>query len=899
VGNTQLASEIESDGSDSWPDSEPRSTPTALRDSRYAPPPPRPSVPRPELFDRLDAGAERPLTLVTGAPGAGKTMLLSGWLAARAQPGAVAWLSLEPMHARPAQFWADLLGVVEEVSSATTDSVVGRSTLLEPVDAFAEAAARLPGPLLLVLDDFEQLHSRSVVEELDRFLRKRSDRIRLVIASRLDPGLSLQRQRLEGRLAELRSTDLAFSRAQARELFRMAGLDLSPEQVDKLHERTEGWAGGLALAALSLNEHPDPDRFVRTFAGDERTVADYLVEEVLQQQPAEVCEFMLRTSVVDELEPGLADALTGTDHGAQMLERLERANAFLVPLDRRRRHYRYHPMFMELLRSQLKYRMPDAFALEHRRAARWFAANGRAAVAVRHAFSAGDVAAATDLLSQHWLSLVVGGEAEELVSHIDELPQQAVAGSAELSLAGAGALLDVGDLQRAEKYIVLSDARGSSVAPKRRASYNLARAVVRMLDARLRGDFETARTAAVKVLAGHQFAVIPSECRALALLNLGIAECWSYSSRDGREHLEEALELARREQCEYVALGCLSQLALAEALEGALRDAVGFAQAAIRTAARHGWDERALAAPAHLALAIVNFYRAEADAASEQLELAARAAHRSEERTTRCLIDLVRALLLARADVGEAARIARAARSYADDWDLPQTLAAKADVVEAALLAFAGELERAQETLARAPAAQAPAEVSLIRARIALAEREPAEAMRRLQPYLTPTREPLHPASRVEAHALAALAKHLLHDDQGALALVEQALAEAQPQGYRQPLLAVGAPLRELLKRRVRAGTAQRALAGDLIQALEQRQGISDENYGHLLLDPLSDREEAVLRYLPTLMSKAEIASELFVSVNTVKTHTKNIYRKLGVGTRTAAVRRAKSLNLV
>jgi LuxR family maltose regulon positive regulatory protein len=190
-------------------------------------------------------------------------------------------------------------------------------------------------------------------------------------------------------------------------------------------------------------------------------------------------------------------------------------------------------------------------------------------------------------------------------------------------------------------------------------------------------------------------------------------------------------------------------------------------------------------------------------------------------------------------------------------------------------------------------------EISLVEARLALAVGDPAEALRHLQVEGDSSTDRLHPATKIEALALAAVARHLLHDDDGALALLETALGEAQPQGYRHPLMAVGAPLRELLKRRVRAGTNQRALAGDLIAALEQRQGKVDEHYSHLLLDPLSDREEAVLRYLPTLMSKAEIASELFVSVNTVKTHTKNIYRKLGVGTRTQAVRRARSLNLV
>jgi LuxR family maltose regulon positive regulatory protein len=867
--------------------------------SRYTPPASRPAVLRPELFDRLDEGVRGPLTLVTGPPGAGKTSLLVTWLEARALPGPVAWLSLEPIHARPGRFWPELLTVVHEAAGdgqiTGLDQPVGPE--LDLVDSLGDTALALTRPLVLILDDFERLHSRAVVEGLDRFLRKRSDRIRLVIVSRLDPGLALQRHRLEGRLTELRGSHLALSRAQAEELFAMAGLDLSRAQIERLHDRTEGWAGGLALAALSLAEHPDPEGFIRTFAGDERSVAEYLVEEVLHQQPADMCDFMLRTSVVDQLEPGLADALTGRQDGAQMLERLERENAFLLALDRRR--YRYHPMFRELLRSQLRYRMPDAFALEHRRAARWFAANGMAAVAVRHALSAGDTTAATELVSQHWLSLVVRGHGEEVVAHFDGLAQQAGAASAELALAAAGALLDAGDLQRAEKCIALADTKVGSVAAKRRGAHNLARAVVRMVEARVRGDFEAARSAAVKVLAGHQLAVVPVECRLLALLNLGIAECSLGSTSAGREHLEEARELSRRESCPYLELDCLAQLGLVRALEGALRESTGFARAAVRLAEGHGWEQQPVAAAAYLALAMTAFYRSEPQASAEHLERAHLAAQRSQEHITSCLIDLMAALLLASSDVEEAARIARAARGDTELWALPPGLAARAAVVEAALLAYAGQEQRAGDALAVVPAGQMAAEVSLVHARLALADGDPAGAIRQLQPNLEGVTEVPHPASRIEALGLTALARHLQHDDATALSLVERALAEAQPQGYRQPLLSVGAPLRELLKRRVRAGTAQRALAGDLIQALEPRRGISSEDQGHLLLDPLSDREEAVLRYLPTLMSKAEIAAELFVSVNTVKTHTKNIYRKLGVGTRTEAVRRAKSLNLV
>jgi LuxR family maltose regulon positive regulatory protein len=557
-------------------------------------------------------------------------------------------------------------------------------------------------------------------------------------------------------------------------------------------------------------------------------------------------------------------------------------------------------MFLELLRSQLKYQMPDAFALEHKRAARWFAANGRAATAVRHAVAADDVFTATELLSENWLSLVVHGHAGQLADWVDGLAPRVIAGSAELAVAGAGAALALGDLEKAQGYIGLADAKAAAVPAKRRVHYTIGRSIVTMFDARVRGDFDATRRAAHKVLTAHQIAGAPGDSRAVAHLNLGVAEHWSARPETGMHRLEEALELARRDSCEYIVLDCLGQLALFKALAGSLREAAEFAHTSAEIAAQYGWEEDAAAASGHLALTIVHFNRGELDEASASLERTARAAHRGQTRTTICLMGVFRGLLIARDDLPEAVRVVHAARADIKNWGLPRSLAAMSGFFEAALLADAGAHDRAHHTLIETGVvAEAPVEYAVVCARIALANGDPAEALRSLQAEAVRNSRAHHPASRIEALTLAAVSKNLLHDDEGALELLEQALSRAQPEGYRLPLLVVGAPLRELLKRRIRAGTRQRALAGELLQTLDEDRGAFDKNPRRSLLDPLSDREEAVLRYLPTVMSKAEIASELFVSVNTVKTHTKNIYRKLGVGTRTEAVRRAKHLNLV
>ncbi len=872
--------------------------------SRHAPPQPRAAVQRPALFDRLDAGIRGPLTVITGPAGGGKTVLLTTWLADRFRGRRIAWISLESRDGRHTRFWSEVLNLICETAGSGAGGLPDPAQIggADFIGTLARGLDALPEPVVLVLDDFEQLHSQRVTQDLDQLLRSRPGGLSIVIASRRDPGLSLPRLRLEGLLTEIRSSDLALTPAQAAELFAVAGVSVTADQVRRLHERTEGWTGGLSLAALSLRDHPDPHEFVRTFAGDERTVADYLVEEVLHQQPADVREFMLRTSIVDDIEPGLADALTGRSDGARTLDALQRSNAFLLPVDERRHRYRYHPMFMELLRSQLRYRMPDLFVLEHRRAARWFAGNGSATRAVRHAMAAGDLAIATDLLGEHWLSLVVNGNADELAGWVDGLPRRMVSDSPELAIASAGAALDLGNHDHALGFLALADARGGLVPAKRRARFGLSRSVAKLLQARIEGDFSEVCNTARKVLAGQQLAGASVDLRALVALQLGIAERWLPTGRGGAR-LEEALELARRGSCNYVAVGCLSHLAMFHALEGALREAESCARRAIGVALRNGWDERSTIAPAYLALSLVEFQRARFDVARDDVGRAAHAAGYSPETTVRCLIDLLRSALMASEDLPEAVRIARSVRGDAMQRRLPEALGLRAGLLEASLLAELGETDAARASSAESWLVHAaPVECSLIQARLSLADHAPADALRRLRPAIGGEARPLDPASTVEALALASACKHLLHDDAGALELLEAALCAAQPEGHRRPLLIVGSPLPELLKRRIRAGTSQRALVGELIETLEPQRAAArghGANAHHQLLDPLSDREEAVLRYLPTVMSKAEIASELFVSVNTVKTHTKNIYRKLGVGTRTEAVRRAKRLNLI
>ncbi len=864
-------------------------------------PQPHSAVLRDRLFDRLDTGCEGLLTLLTGPPGAGKTVLMSTWLNERPPATLVVWISMQPSDGRPMRFWGELARRLRDIFNEPLNS------LPDPEDGlsddfgsrFAAGAEGLPENVLVVLDDFEQAQSRALADSFDLFLRARQQRLRLLIASRHDPSVALQRLRLEGRLTELRATDLVMTPQESRELLASAGVALSDADAEVLHERTEGWVAGLSLAALSLRDHPDPTKFVRTFAGDDRPVGDYLIEEVLQRQPSQLKDFMLRTSVVDVLEPGLTEELTGRPDGMHTLEQLQRSNAFLAPTDERGRRYRYHPLFKELLRSQLRYETPEAYALEHRRAARWFAGAGRPAEAVWHAMAAGDQEMAQALVAQQWLTLIDRGHSRDLLKWVRGLGGQAMSTKPVLALAGAAAELDTGDLDTARSYLQIADDHAGAVPAKQRARFTVSRAMVTMLDSRARGDFDATRDAAHKLLGSWSVSGPDQLWHAVAQLHLGVAEYWLGDQLGARRRLERVLETNRDTANDGLTLDCLGQLALFAVVDGRLRDAAAFGRSALQMAAKHGWDERPVSVAAYLALAVTHLQWADIEESGRLLDQALAATRHSRLAMT-SVVELLHGLHVGIHDPAQGLRVVRAARHEIDGSELPDSLAVIAALMETLLVIDSGDLRPARNALEQEPwTALAPLEAAVSRARIALADADPSESLRELQPWLADSSTVRYLGTRIQALGLASLAYGLLHDDAAALDMLEAALALAQPEGYRLPLVLLGAPLRSMLRRRVRAGTAYRSLAGELIQRLDGADTPELDAGSLVLLDPLSDREEAVLRYLPTVMSKAEIAAELFVSVNTVKTHTKNIYRKLGVATRNDAVRRAKQLNLV
>jgi LuxR family transcriptional regulator, maltose regulon positive regulatory protein len=781
-------------------------------------------VRRERLHSALDAAIDRPLTVVAAPAGWGKTILLSAW---SADCGA-GWISVGPEHADPVRLTHD-------------------------VDA-ALQSGRGSRPPAIVLDDVHLLEApgiaaiRSLVRE---------GRAPIVVSSRSDPDLGLPRLRLEGRLGELRGAQLAFSEEELEALLDELGVDLGADRRRQLLERTDGWAAGIRLVVVALLASSEPERVLDEFTGDDRVVADYLTDEVLASQPTSVRDFLLRTCIVDQLDVDLAAVLAERDDAAAVLERLERDGLFVVALDRRRRRYRYHALFAELLRARLHAEQRSAVPELHARAADWFAAEGSPELAVRHALAAGSEAKARDLLAEHWLELIACGHAPS-TGHEDD-PRLAVAGAHERLAAGdRPAALD--------RLAAVDGATG------------LARELAALLRAHATSDVAAARRVAAAVAPRDRG---PDACdevgRALALQLFGATEFAAGDVEVAADRLEEAAALAARPGRERLRLDCVGPVAILEVLRGRLSRAQSQARAALELARAHGWEHALAAAWAQAALAAVAWLRGDLATAERRADDAGEAAYVDGD-----------------AVLGDALRALRAhLHASRGDEETARTLMR---IVREATAGADGVLPRWLDALGPAPWAptsgQRPAEV-VARAMSRLRAGDSAGAIRLVMPIAGTRRH--HPTLRLSGLLVEAVARDALHEP-GAAAALERALELAEAEGLRRPFLDGGAPLRRVLARHAcRRDSAAPLLAG-ILDALPAAQ---DDGSGRDPGEPLSERERAVLRLMPTILANTEIAGELFVSVNTVKTHLRSIYRKLEVGSRREAVVKARELELL
>jgi LuxR family transcriptional regulator, maltose regulon positive regulatory protein len=909
--------------------------PAALLETKFYVPRSRHGlVPRQRLSERLDRGTTSKLMLVSAPAGFGKTTLLTEWLgagpAAPADERLVAWLSLDRGDNDPASFWTYVIAALRTVASGVGEGALALLQASPPLPVetvltvLLNDLGAIAADILLVLDDYHVIDAREVQDGMAFLLDHLPSRLHVVIAGRADPALPLARLRARGELAEIRAAELRFTTDEAAAyLNEMMGLQLTARDVAALEARTEGWIAALQLAALSMQGRDDVAGFIAGFAGDDRYVVDYLAEEVLARQSDRVQAFLLQTSILGRLSGPLCDAVTGQGGGKAMLEALDRGNLFLVPLDDRRRWYRYHHLFADVLQARLLDEQPGQVPDLHRRASAWYEQNGEQPVAIGHALAAGDFERAADLVELAIPAMRKTRQEAAVRGWLEVIPDEMVRVRPVLSVSFAGALLAGGELEEvegrlrdAERWLDTSTSVGKgSQAPLTAMvvvddeEFRRLPAVIEVYRAALalaRGDVPGTVRHARRALD-----LSPEEdhlCRASAAGFLGLASWTSGDLEAGHSAYAECLAGLRRAGYVSDTFGCAIALADIRLAQGRLGEAMRTYEQALQRAPEQGGPVLRGTADMYVGMSEVHRERDDLPAATRQLQ-------RSQElgehiglpqNRYRWRVAMAR-IRQAEGDLGGALDLLNEAeRRYLGDF-FPNVrpvpaLRARVQIAQGGWgealgwarergLSVADNLSYLREfehiTLARVLLAQYATE---------RAERSMQEATRLLERLLRAADEGGRTGSVIEILVLQALARQTLGDIPAALAALERAMMLAEPEGYVRIFADEGPPMTSLLraaaKQGIRPNYVRRLLAA-----------LSGAEHGgpmeQALIEPLSERELDVLRLLGSELDGPAIARELVVSLNTMRTHTKNIYAKLAVTSRRAAVRRAAELGLL
>ena len=875
------------------------------------------------------------MTVVSAPAGSGKTVLLRSWIGEAGLEGSAAWVPVGREERDPQRFWLSVLGALRQTTAGS--GLVRELTAAPDLDGWAvverllKDLAPLEDRIWLVVDDVHHLGSAEALRQLELLLMRAPDALRFVLATRHDLRLGLHRLRLEGELAEIRAGDLRFSLAEARELFAAAGVQLSEPELARLHERTEGWAAGLRLAALSLAGHPDPGRFAAEFSGSERTVAEYLLDEVLDRQPEDVRRLLLRTSVLERVSGPLADALAGGSGGERVLQELEVANAFVASLDAGRSWFRYHHLFADLLQLELRRTAPGEVTGLHGVAAQWFSEHGFAVEAIRHAQAARDWGLAARLLAGHWPGLHLGGQAATVHAILAGFPAGAAAADAELAAVAAADELAQGSLEAAERYLEVAARGAASVPAARRGQAQVLLGIIRLLLARQRGNLPAMAEEARKLQATAEApeAAQPGlgeELRALALVSLGSAEYGAARLEDAAAHLEQAVALARRVGRPYLEFTGLAYQAQVE-LERSFARAAERGRQAVELAERHGWTDEPAAGRAYMALAAALTVQGRPDEAERWVQRAERTVRAEAEPAAGAGIHYIRGVFeLASGHHQESLAAFRAAERLAGRLAAPHYLLTRTRALQLHALVRLGDTGRAGQALAGLRDEDRDrGEIRVAEAALRLAQDNPRAAAAALAPVLDGSAPPVWPRWLVSAFVLEAITRDALGDRAAAWRALERALDIAEPDRVLLPWFFIyRAP--GLLERHARDCARHAALVSEILTLLPPLEpgpaepapdgypgpkavlgsgkpprgkewSGGDRSPG--LMEPLSRSEMRVLRYLPTNLPAPEIARELSVSVTTVRTHISHLFVKLGAHRRTEAVARARDLGLL
>lgn len=862
-------------------------------------------VRRPRLDAMLDRGIGHTLTLVSAGPGFGKTLTVASWVRRRESDHAFGWIALDQTDDSPHSFWSAMLGAIRASGgageeSALNDLIPASVFGAREVDTLLAGLANLRRRLVLVFDDFHLIKNPEVLASVALLLERLPERLTLVLITRADPVLPLHRVRVAGQLVEIRSRDLAFTRSEAAELFALEGFRLRDDQLDTLYARTEGWAAGLRLAAMSM-DHDDVDAGVERVTGSDRAIAEYLVGEVMLRLAPDERNFLLHTSVVDRVCGDLADAITGRADGQQVLEHLQSTNTFVTALDGENRWFKVHPLLRDLLRHRLALEQRDHVPELHRRVAAWMAAHDNPIESVRASIKAGDWDRAGRTMLA-CIPLILSVQAPALATALEPMAHRAneVPGLFELLAASAFHMqrrdytamrrdtteareyLDTGPPELRSSAAVLLELYEQAACRMTGDSIRqieVCRRILRMLDETPRREVPLAR-----------------HFRAIATNNLGVAQLWTDDIDAAERSLAEAAQQLQDLGMELAVLNAGSYHALLDAMVGRCRRAERRAREALEAVDRRGWGSEIQGMALHLALALVLSTRGHVEHATKAVTrgLAATAGAHTDRAIRLGLAIAAVEVAVLRGDTQAALEAdARLQAGLARTPGTPIRMRRWADAAGASALILAGRPDEAVDRLGVLAAdrgfSAAWQRVWLARALL------DTGALHRVDAVLRPMTEPgwQYREPVVFARLLLAVLAERQHRDGIALAELTAAVDLAHAEGIRRPFLLLGDRLTGVLRRYLVLDGAHPSFVTPLVGSEPDPQREDGR------LEHLTERELIVLKYLPTMLKAGEIADDLFVSVNTVKAHLRSMYRKLGVSNRREAVERARALGLL
>jgi LuxR family maltose regulon positive regulatory protein len=913
---------------------------TLLRTKLFVPPQRPKLVPRPQLIERLNQGLQlgRRLTLISAPAGFGKTTLVREWVGelsredGRESPPThrIAWLSLDENDNDATRFLTYLVTALNQFEDI--DIAIGKGALSmlqspqpQPIESVLISLINdlitIPGRIILTLDDYHLIASSAGDDALAFLLERLPLQLHLVIATREDPQLPLSRLRARDQLTELRATDLRFTSFEAAEFLNQTmGLALSEEDIRELETHTEGWIAGLQLAAISLKGREDTTKLIRSFSGSHRLVLDYLIEEVLDQQTSSIRTFLLQTAILNRFTSLLCDALTGQDNGQATLEMLERSNLFIVPLDEERRWYRYHHLFADLLRRRLRQKHLDLIPTLHLRASVWYEQNGFIDEAIEHALRQEDFERAADLIEEQAEAIWERGEHAKLLRWTGKIPREILVTRPNSAIFLAWVQLEIGEvdeaissLQAINHLIHSYPAEDSSANRSESSDPKTSHLKSRILVMRAMIGFRQADVPSIIKYAREALKTLPNtdlSWRAIAAMALGDSQYIAGDMNAANSALSEAIRISREAGNLYIMIYASIKLAIILQYQCRLHEALTACRELMAYMESHGLSESSMNGVLHAELGEILLDLDDIDQALELVSRGIRLSEHEIDLTNLAWTHLVLVkVLYARNEYAEALRTISKLEKMVEEAKLPPWIVSRIAAWKAKTLLAQGNINAVQiwvqeRQLQTDDDVQPTREVEyLVLARFILSKGNLEEAV----PLLERLHESAEAGGRVtrmiEMQLISALILHEQGELEKALSVLKNSITLAQPEEHIRLFVNEGPAMARLLSEALNRGIApdyvRRLLAAFPIDEPMRADLKRTEADQSELVEPLSERELEVLQLIAQGLTNREIASRLYLSLHTVKAHSRNIYSKLGVHNRTRAVSRGRALGIL